>query len=367
MPPVVQFADQFAAAKRVLHEAVANHAFPGAAYGVLADGATATGAVGRFTYEDESRIVLPHTVFDVASVTKVAATTAMAMLLFERILLSLDQPIGNLLPEFVAAEPSDSLKRDVTVRMLLAHSSGLPGWAPLYQTCEDRESLLRACYAMPLSHRPMATAEYSDIGFILLGEALERIAGEPLNAFCARELFSRLNMTQTQFQPPPEIRNEIPPTELDLAFRRGRVQGEEQDENCWVMGGVAGHAGLFSTVPDLLRFAQCMLGTSQLGTAQGLLLPQTIELFTTREADPPQTSRALGWDTPSPEGSSSGRFFSPHSAGHLGYAGTSLWIDFERRVAVVLLTNRCWPSRENNAIRSVRPQFHDAVMSALRS
>jgi CubicO group peptidase (beta-lactamase class C family) len=169
-------------------------------------------------------------------------------------------------------------------------------------------------------------------------------------------------MAQTQFLPAREMRDEIPPTELDLAFRRRVVQGEVQDENCWVMGGVAGHAGLFSTVPDLLRFAQCMLGT-----AQSLLLPTTVELFTMREANPPQTSRALGWDTPSPEGSSSGRLFSPHSAGHLGYAGTSLWIDFERRVAVVLLTNRCWPSRENNAIRTVRPQFHDAVMSALRS
>ncbi|HWZ12802.1 MAG TPA: serine hydrolase domain-containing protein [Acidobacteriaceae bacterium] len=362
MPPVDHFADHFAAAERVLNEAVADRAFPGAAYGVLADGATATGAVGRFIYEDESRIVLPHTVFDVASVTKVVATTAMAMLLFERKLLSLDERISNILPEFAAAEPPDSPKRDVTVRMLLAHSSGLPGWAPLYQTCEDRESLLRACYAMPLAHRPMAAAEYSDIGFILLGEALARLAGEPLNAFCARELFSRLNMAQTQFLPAREMRDEIPPTELDLAFRRRVVQGEVQDENCWVMGGVAGHAGLFSTVPDLLRFAQCMLGT-----AQSLLLPTTVELFTMREANPPQTSRALGWDTPSPEGSSSGRLFSPHSAGHLGYAGTSLWIDFERRVAVVLLTNRCWPSRENNAIRTVRPQFHDAVMSALRS
>jgi CubicO group peptidase (beta-lactamase class C family) len=353
---------QFAIAEHVLNDAVSDHAFPGAAYGVLADGATVTGAVGQFTYEDESKIVLPGTVYDLASVTKVVATTAMAMLLFERGLLPLDERISNVLPEFVAVEPPDSLKRDVTIRMLLAHSSGLPGWAPLYQTCADRESLLRACYAVPLARRPMAVAEYSDIGFILLGEVLERFAGESLNTFCERELFSRLDMTQTQFLPPREIREEIPPTEFDLAFRKGIVQGEVQDENCWVMGGVAGHAGLFSTVPDLLRFAECLLGTGQ-----SLLLPQTIELFTTREANPPETSRALGWDTPSPEGSSSGRFFSPHSAGHLGYSGTSLWIDFERRVAVVLLTNRCWPSRENNAIRSVRPLFHDAVMSALRA
>src|ERR1700726_2438893 len=158
MPPVVQFADQFAAAERVLNEAVADRAFPGAAYGVLADGATMTGAVGQFTYENESRIVLPDTVFDLASVTKVVATTAMAMLLFERKLLSLDERISNILPEFVAADPPDSSKRDVTVRMLLAHSSGLPGWAPLYQTCADRESLLRACYAMPLARPPMTVA-----------------------------------------------------------------------------------------------------------------------------------------------------------------------------------------------------------------
>jgi CubicO group peptidase (beta-lactamase class C family) len=354
--------DQFAIAERVLIDAVASRAFPGAAYGVLADGATVTGAVGHFTYEDTSRIVLPDTIFDLASVTKVVATTAMAMLLFERGLLPLDQHISNVLPEFVAKQSANSMKRDVTIRMLLAHSSGLPGWAPLYQTCADRESLLRACYAMPLARPPMTVAEYSDIGFILLGEVLERIAGEPLNTFCEREIFSRLGMTHTQFLPALEIRTDIPPTELDMAFHRGIVQGEVQDENCWVMGGVAGHAGLFSTVPDLLRFAQPVLST-----AQSLFQPDTIELFTTREANPPRTSRALGWETPSPAGSASGRFFSTHSAGHLGYSGTSLWIDFERRVAVVLLTNRCWPSRENNAIRSVRPLFHDAVMSALRA
>lgn len=312
-------------------------------------------------YEESSLMVRPETVYDIASVTKVVATTAMAMLLFERGCLPLDVSVGDIVPEFVAGEPKLSHKRDVTVRMLLAHSSGLPGWAPLYQTCADAESLLGACYAMPLAYPPLTVDEYSDIGFILLGELIQRIAGEPLSSFCPREIFNPLGMTSTQFAPLPQARTYIPPSEEDHAFRHRIVQGEVQDENCWVMGGVSGHAGLFSTTEDLLRFAACLLGETA-----PLFSPETVTLFTTRQTVPPNTSRALGWDTPSYENSSSGHFFSPHSAGHLGYSGASLWIDFTQRIVVVLLTNRCWPSRENHAIRAVRPAFHDAVLRALR-
>lgn len=350
----------FSVAEQVLAEAVAAGAFPGAAYGILHPDGFAVGSVGRFMYDESSPLVGPETVYDIASVTKVVATTSMAMRLFERGILKLDQPLHQVIPEFVSDEPADSPKRMVTIRMLLAHSSGLPGWAPLYELCATREDLLAACYRMPLTTVPHMKTEYSDIGFILLGEALQRLAGEPLETFVCREILSNLAMSSTLFCPPAQMSGYIPPTEHDLTFRNRIIQGKVQDENCWVMGGVAGHAGLFSNVPDLLKFADCMLsGTNELFGSE------TVQFFTTREAEPNGTSRALGWDTPSPEHSSSGHLFSTWSAGHLGFSGTSLWIDFEQRIAIVLLTNRCWPSRENQAIRTVRPMFHDAAMRAL--
>jgi CubicO group peptidase (beta-lactamase class C family) len=217
--------------------------------------------------------------------------------------------------------------------------------------------LLDACLRLPLEAAPGNRAEYSDPGFILLGEALEAMAGEGLSSFCNREVFTPLAMSGTRFRPPVDTRSSIPPTEQDENFRGRLIQGEVQDENCFVLGGVSGHAGLFSNALDPLLYAQCLLEKER------IFIPETVRLFTTRAGLPPGSSRALGWDTPS-QPSSSGRFFSRHSAGHLGYAGTSLWIDFERKLAIVLLTNRTWPRRENQAIRIIRPAFHDAVMQA---
>lgn len=361
MPASAQADAQFIAARQVLSNAVQAGAFPGAAYGVLYPGGSVTGAVGRFMYEESSPAVCPETAYDIASVTKVVATTAMAMRLFERGILNLDLPLHSLVPEFVCDEPSTSGKLMVTIRMLLAHSSGLPAWSPLYLHCSTRQELLTACYGMELNAMPLRRTVYSDIGFILLGEALERLTGESLDQFVSREILSGIGMPNTMFRPPTRLRSEIPPSEADMEFRKRIIQGEVQDENCFVLGGVSGHAGLFSNVPDLLNFAACILGSKR-----ELFWPETIQFFTTREAEPYGTSRALGWDTPSAENSSSGHLFSPRSAGHLGFSGTSLWIDFAQRVAVVLLTNRCWPSRDNHAIRAVRPAFHDAVMRALR-
>jgi CubicO group peptidase (beta-lactamase class C family) len=166
-------------------------------------------------------------------------------------------------------------------------------------------------------------------------------------------------MTSTCFRPPSDWRSAIPPTEEDLTFRRRVIQGEVQDENCFILGGIGGHAGLFSNALDALLYAEGLLDEGR------LFRPETVQLFTTRAQLPPDSSRALGWDTPS-QPSSSGKFFSRHSAGHLGYAGTSLWIDFEHHMAIALLTNRTWPHRQSQAIRKVRPAFHDAVMKALK-
>jgi CubicO group peptidase (beta-lactamase class C family) len=286
----------------------------------------------------------------------------MAMLLYERGMLDLEAPVAAVTPEFISASPEtreDSRRREVTLHTLLAHSSGLPAYEKLFLTAPTREQLLHAAFVTPLSADPGSRAEYSDIGFIILGAALEHLSSESLDRFCQREVFGPLGMSRSAFNPPAEMRAHIPPTMNDLSFRRRIIQGEVHDENASVLEGVAGHAGVFSTAEDVARFAHAMLNGGH-----PILHRETVSRFTRREPKPEGTSRALGWDTPS-RPSQSGKYFSSASFGHLGYTGTSLWIDPERQLSVTLLTNRTWPDCSNQAIRTVRPRFHDAVIEAL--
>jgi len=376
---------RFGAAYRVLEEAIVNRAFPGCAFGVLARGdaggeVVVKDVLGRFTYDPESPLVTAETVYDLASITKVVATTAAAMLLVQRGEIALETPLGELLPGFLAGRISGDPARRVTLRHLLAHNSGLPGYVELFCEAKTPAALFQACLELPLEAEPGARAEYSDPGFILLGKALEVRMREPLDSWVGREVFGPLGMDATGFCPAPALRRSIPPTEEDTWFRHRLIQGEVQDENAWLMGGVAGHAGLFSNIADLLRFAYAVINTST-GTSTGaknpgtnagnvpcggryLSDPDVLKQFAQRQ--PPEgSSRALGWDTPSAN-SSAGKLFSAHSVGHLGFSGCSLWIDLEAGVAIVLLTNRTWPNRKNQMIREVRPAFHDAVREALQ-
>ncbi len=352
--------DRFRSAFGILENAIAARAFPGCSLAVTLRGElVAHKAIGRFTYNPASPEVTTASLFDLASLTKVVATTAMAMILYERGLLDLEAPVTAIVPEFAN---SDARRREITVRMLLAHSSGLPAYEKLFLRAHTREGLLQAAFTTPLAAAPGARAEYSDIGFIILGVALERLAAEnndSLDAFCQREIFGPLGMTHTTFKPAPAWKDSIPPTADDRTFRHRIIQGEVQDENSSVLGGVAGHAGLFSTAEDLAIFAHAMLNGGY-----PILRSSTVELFSRRESAPDGTSRALGWDTPSAP-SQSGKYFSPRSFGHLGYTGTSLWIDAERQLSITLLTNRTWPDCQNQTIKQVRPAFHDAVIEAL--
>jgi CubicO group peptidase (beta-lactamase class C family) len=344
----------------VLNSAIADRAFPGASAAVTRRGdLVLLKAFGRFTYDAKSPAVERDSIFDIASVSKVVATTAMAMILYERGLLDLDAPVVGVVPEFGNESSGDNGRHEVTFHHLLAHSSGLPSYEKLFLKTKTKDELLRAAFAVPLRNAPGTHAEYSDIGFIILGVALERIAEESLDRFCQREIFGPLSLSHTTFNPPSSWKSKILPTADDKAFRHRIIQGEVQDENASVMDGVAGHAGVFSTATDLATFAHSLL----VGGAP-ILRPETIALFTRRESSPAHTSRALGWDTPSSP-SQSGRYFSPSSFGHLGYTGTSLWIDPERQVSITLLTNRTWPDCSKQAIKEVRPKFHDAVMQAL--
>ena len=354
---------RFPEAYAVLRQAIAAQAFPGCAFGLLADGEVLLqDSLGHFTYPPEdstAREVAPETLYDVASLTKVVSTTSTAMLLYQRGLLDLETPVGELLPGFVIGRDPSEHARRVTLRHMLAHSSGLPGYVPLFHTANSPYGVLRGCLQLPIEAEPGTRAEYSDPGFILLGKALEAILGEELAPWVRREVFLPLGMTASRYCPDPHLRPEIPPTEEDELFRQRRIQGEVQDEHAFLLHGAGGHAGLFSNVPDLLRFALAVLEPDR----NPLFAPETIEFFSQRQA-PEGSARALGWDTPS-ENSSSGRFFSANSIGHLGYSGCSLWIDREAKLAVVLLTNRTWPHRESQLIRTVRPAFHDAIRKAL--
>jgi CubicO group peptidase (beta-lactamase class C family) len=368
LPDPLQQTTRFAAAYQVLNDAIAARAFPGCAFGVLSAGQLVLlDALGRFTYEEDSPRVHPETIFDIASVTKIAATTATAMLLHQRGQLNLDTPLGNILPAFLAGRPQNDPAHRVQLRHLLAHNSGLPGYIEFFRTAANATELMNACLNLPLGAEPGSRAEYSDPGFILLGKALEAVLDEPLPAWAQREIFDPLAMTATCFSPPPSIRDTIPPTENDTTFRHRRIQGEVQDENAWLLNGAAGHAGLFSNVPDLLRFAAATLEslskTVPTGSPGTLFEPATAQLFSKRQ-EPEGSSQALGWDTPS-ENSSSGRHFSPRSIGHLGFSGCSLWIDLDEGIAVALLTNRTWPDRKCQLIRAIRPAFHDAVRAVL--
>ncbi len=349
---------RFARAFDVITAAISDRAFPAASLAVTHLGKlVAWKAFGRFTYSSGASVVSPTTIFDIASVTKVVATTTMAMILYERGLLDLNLPVASALPEFAVIGTPE--KRDVTVRMLLAHSSGLPAYVKLFQHAETRDELIGLALTTNLEVPPMTRVEYSDIGFIVLGELLRRLADERLDAFCQREIFGPLAMASTCFRPPREWRGQIPPTVDDQQYRGRVIQGEVHDENAAVMDGVSGHAGLFSSAYDLSLFAHCMLAGGH-----PILRPETLSLFTRRESLPPGTSRALGWDTPS-HPSSSGHHFSPRSFGHLGYTGTSLWCDPERQLSVTFLTNRVWPDSSNQVIKQVRPALHDAVVEAL--
>ena len=232
--------ETFAKAFQILHAGVAQRAFPSASVAITQSGSLISlKGLGQFTYETDSPAVTIETVFDLASVSKVLAATTMASILYERGILDLDAPLAGVVPEFLAG---DMRRNAVTFRMLLAHSSGLPAYEKLFLRAKNRDELLRDALAVPLHHEPGTHAEYSDIGFILLGVALERVADETLDRFCQREVFGPLGMLHITFNPPAIWKSNTAPTADDRTFRQRVIQGEVQDENASALGGVAGHA-----------------------------------------------------------------------------------------------------------------------------
>ena len=309
---------------------------------------------GALSHEPESPPTQLDTIFDLASLTKVLATTTIAMAAVDNRRLALDDLVSRRLPEWHGQD-----RQTVTVSDLLAHASGLTAHLPFFRDHRGRAEFEHAICTLPLEYAPRSRSVYSDLGFILLGFLLEDAGGASL-----QDQFDQLvadhRWGELGFRPDFTLHNRIAPTEVD-PWRGRLLVGEVDDENTWALNGIAGHAGLFGTAPAVGRFAQTILQQARGGTP--LAQPQTFLRFSTRTTVP-GSSRALGWDTMLPT-SSCGIRMSASAIGHTGFTGTSLWIDTEADLYVVLLTNRVCPSRANDAILVVRPAFHDAVMAAL--
>jgi CubicO group peptidase (beta-lactamase class C family) len=357
----------------VIEKAISEKAFPGATLAVGYRGKVSVHAFGKLSYDAKAAAANPNTMYDIASLTKVVATTTLVAKLVEgdfAVPLDLDAKIERYLPEW-AGGPNAEWRNRVTVRHLLTHTSGLPAFKEYWRTTNSRvtakrstgkQDTLARIFAEPLEYEPGTREIYSDLGIILMAEIVERLTGRTLDDLAKSAIFSPLGMKDTMYRPPKKLWPQIAPTEIDNQLRHRLVQGEVHDENAFAIGGVSGHAGIFSTAPDLAAFCQ-MVMNGGVYAHQRILRRATIAQFTT----PQQLSggtRTLGWAVPT-EGGSSGHYFSAHSFGHTGFTGTSIWIDPDRQLFVVLLTNRVHPTRENTKIQKVRVELHDAVMQAL--
>ncbi len=351
----------FAPLARRLDAAVASRAYPG---GVVAVGRHDTvlylHAFGHLDYEHR-RPATTATVYDLASLTKVIGLTTALMQLVAEGKVALDTPAVRYVAAF-----RDSA---VTIRQLLTHSSGLPAWKPLYEQAHSRQDMFALVDAEPLEAPPGTRMAYSDLGAIVLTQVVEHVAGERLDRYLQERLFRPLGMRDTRYLPPVSWRSRIAPTELDTTYRHRLVRGEVHDENAAAMGGISGHAGLFSTAPDLVKFAQFVLrtlrgeGPAARPHGAGHIVDSATVAEFTRVQDPAFSSRALGWDTPS-KGSSAGDRLSPRAFGHTGFTGTSIWIDPEQDLFVILLTNRVYPTRQNDQIMKVRPEVANLAVQA---
>ncbi len=364
----------------LIQQGIADSVAPGMAVYIARDGEVlAARGFGRFTYDRGSPEVTRGTIFDMASVTKVMSTTPLAMQMYEENLLPLDAPVSAYIPEF-----SGGMKDSVKISHLLTHSSGLPAYLQFWILTGAKMNLAQQFFHLikfwdvadyprevleiikhtDLVYTPGDSTLYSDLGVILMGHILEKIVHKPLDQLVQERIYTPLSMEETQYVPARRVWENIVPTEYDRNYRNKQIRGQVHDENAAVLGGVAGHAGLFSTIDDMGRYAQMYLSNGYYDGKKHYKT-STIEKFTTRQNIVEGSTRALGWDTPSDSGSLFGDYFSPQAFCHTGYTGTSIVIDPEYDVIVILLTNRVYPTRNNWKISEFRPRFHNTVMEAL--
>jgi CubicO group peptidase (beta-lactamase class C family) len=349
----------FSEVEQLMIEAISDSVFPGAALIAGTDSKILySRGFGNFTYDKNSPKVTTKSIFDLASVSKVVGTTSAAMILVDQNKMSLDDKVIKYLPEF-----NNKGKDKVTIRNLLLHNSGLAPFKKYYDEFTTADEVINDIMNLPLDNPPGEKYVYSDLGMITLQKIIENISGKSLDVFLQDNLFSSLEMNQTMYNPSNKIKNQCVPTELDDFWRMRLLQGEVHDERAYMLNGVAGHAGLFSNVEDLSKFAMMMLNYGEYKGEQ-IISYEIIDEWTTKQTE--QSDRAFGWDTKSIEGySSAGKYFSNNSFGHTGYTGTSIWIDRENDIFVILLSNRVHPTRTNKKISKFRPIIHDVIYESI--
>ncbi len=372
----------FSPIDRELETAVEQEVFPGAVVLVNYGGAVVyRHAVGCRSVEPQRTPLNEATIFDLASLTKPLATTIAIMLMVKEKKLRLDDRVSRFFPNFGMQG-----KSPITFRHLLSHSSGLSAWRPYYrdivgrETKEGKVGLLATRSAREIVYTqlqrekldapPGQQAVYSDLGFMLLGAMIEEVSGLGLDQYCQQKIFQPLGLTSLAFinleivrryKLQPVVEN-YAPTER-CPWRKRVLCAEVHDDNCYAMGGVAGHAGLFSAIDDVDRLVNILLACYR---GEHTFIPQSVmQEFWMPAGIVPGSTWCLGWDSPSPQKSSAGEYFSSHSVGHLGFTGTSLWIDLERHVHVIVLSNRVHPRRDNDKIQAFRPALHNAVMQVV--
>lgn len=358
--PVVTWAGPSAEARRLadtiastLRRAASDGAFPGA-YAVVGrrSGVVAAASVGRTDWDSTAPMPSDSTVWDLASLTKVLGMTSAMMQLVERGIVDLDAPAQRYVPEWTGPG-----KDRVTVRHLLTHTSGLPAFRRYDTLTTNADSIVGMLMAEPLDTLPGGRMVYSDIGAYVAGRIVERVSGLSLDRYIAQHVLGPIGARETMYRPPASLLPRIAPTEIDTI--RGKIHGTVHDPRAFYIGGVSAHAGLFGSARDLVRIAQLYLHGGELAGVR-LFRPETIELFTTRQV----ADRALGWQKPSGT-NSAGQLMSERAFGHTGFTGTSIWIDPEHDVFIILLSNRVNPTSVNPRIGGVRVSLADAVMSVV--
>ena len=346
-------------AYKVVEEAVKNREIPGAVALVAREGKIV--GLREYGYAMVTPEVWPmreDTIFDLASLTKPIATATSIMILLEKGEIRLDDRVTLFIPEF-----GKRGKEDVTLRHLLTHTSGLPSGKSLFEEYSTYKDIVLEVCNIPLENAPGTKYVYSDLGYIILGEIVRRVGGKSLDKFAMENIFQPLGMEDTMFNPPEKLRPECAATEY-CKWRKRIVVGEVHDENAYAMGGVSGHAGLFSTAKDLAIFGQMMLNRGEYNGAR-VLNPSTVESMTKNQISDIGGDEGLGWFTKSKEFSSGGDLISENSYGHTGFTGTSIWIDPDEELIIILLTNRVHPTRENKEHIRLRPLFANAVVGAI--
>jgi len=360
-------AEQTDRVKRLLNKGVRDGVYPGAVLLVAHKGRTVLVQEAGHRAMPPAAPMTLDTVFDLASLTKPLATSVALMKCVDEGKIDLDQPLGSLLPKPLGN------KKDLTARLILAHCAGFNDWEPFYlklvESAPDiRKQLLREwIIEAPLVYQPGEQTLYSDLGFMILEWVIEECTRMPLHDFLHRSLYSPLSMNKTFFSgsafPMSVEEDQIAATE-DCPWRKRVIKGSVHDENAFAIGGYSGHAGLFGTAGDIHTLLNLLM-SHFLGNRNDYFKPETVRAFFTRQDFVKDSPWALGWDTPSPQGSSSGRYFSEKTVGHLGFTGTSVWMNLEQDVLVIFLTNRIHPTRKNEKIKAFRPELHNLVMQEI--